>query len=155
MTKNDQNKGSVLDGLSFEHAGAEAEQNFQKLVDGILGEVNHDLIFQIADEGDDEKLLELLSKYKKEVTKTLDDGTEIYVYRWSEGDRGLARGITLQDTRNVHKFILWPIGSDPDEQKTGFNYDYTALDSDLRFEPARLDSGDFATLEKFMERYFR
>jgi len=143
---------SILSEAKFFQAGADAETAFRLMVDKVLGQVDQEAVMAAADSGQ-EAVDEVLDRFVADKQFTLgdEDGTEIFVYRWREGERGLARGISIKDNSQFAKFVLWPVTKDDVDVgfvKSGLRYDVNYLDNT---EPNQLlntlDSVDLFELE--------
>lgn len=115
---------SKLTDLSFISNGADAEQRFAKMVDGYLGSQDN-------------------------VSKTLEDGTQIFIRKQNLGDRGVARYVNINDGVVGWHFTLYPIAN-PYQDKDLAGLKVSTIDLNLGESTFTLDSRDLDTLEKFL-----
>lgn len=115
---------SIITDISFISSGADAEQRFASLVDKFLGDQEH-------------------------ISKTLDDGTQVFIRKQNLGERGAARYININDGVVGWRFVLYPVAN-PYQDKDMAGLKVSTINLNLGESTFTLDSRDLDTLEKFL-----
>ena len=115
---------SKITDISFISSGADAEQRFASIVDKFLGDQEH-------------------------ISKTLDDGTQVFIRKQNLGERGAARCININDGVVGWRFVLYPVAN-PYQDKDMAGLKVSTIDLNLGESTFTLDSRDLDTLEKFL-----